>query len=169
MKAAIFELVLHEFASMGSSRIISQAGIFWGLTGDLFLNNRALKVLNANWFLPLCPCFGCAFLLRTSLIWQLCALKKKGQAWRGTAKSLHTEACLTSGAVALQPRGLLLRKLILKPKYRARCRLVSRPPSPERDPSFTSLFKVTPSIGLQQAELKPPCNQDHCYQRNRIY
>lgn len=77
MKAAIFELVLHTFASMGSSRIISQAGIFWGLTGDLFLN-RALKVLNANWFLPLCPCFGSAFLLRTSLIWQLCALKKEG-------------------------------------------------------------------------------------------
>ena len=48
MKAAILELVLHKFASMGSTRITSQAGISRWLNGALFLNNRALKVLNCR-------------------------------------------------------------------------------------------------------------------------
>jgi len=48
MKAAIFKLGLHEFGSMGSSRITSRAGIFCWLNGDCVLNNRALKVLNAD-------------------------------------------------------------------------------------------------------------------------
>lgn len=48
LKAAIVELVLHKFASMGSSRITSQADTFQWLKCHLSLNNMALKVSNVD-------------------------------------------------------------------------------------------------------------------------